>query len=799
VILQSQLAEEYGLAKLGLLGDQIERLGKYDRPDKPLNRLLAQKAIDYYLEWIPQEVPCTFEEAVENLNFSASTGFGAKNAGIKTREDPKLLDYLRSYLQHSPISVVINASQKDEVRSTKKTPRLFMSYPVEHTFASSLILSRLVSTLYTKTYATCGFASAIGDAPQRGSFVEYRRRLLKHPYFYATDTKSQDSTVTRDFINMVYDKLREKLILDPVQECIFDGLRLNSIHKTVNLAGTFYSVDTGLGSGDYLTSIINMIWRMYMFYCSYNHDISTVHEDNEIIILGDDFVCSSKYDDLNMDSEYATIVWAGRPIPMEDLDFCSLKFLPFVHHDPEKVLSVFKLRKNRQHSMSYRMQLVRMAGLLRCCTEKYVYDIILDHMHKCSERWKVDISDLIIPYDEVFSNYNFYTIFHSRTVRNPKGAVFKMDNKNATKKNRNRRNRNREIDKIRRDERKLMRELDKVDNPLGVQPERQVHMRERVNVIEGKFETLAPLIKSSIGYNCPSFVLNPFVLPWGGPISRQFTYYRFTKVKWIYTPKISQLNPNGQQGTIVLSWNQNVTDESPNNITDAMQFKPSKTGMAYQKLEMELPKKLLGRRRFVRDRSYYPPRSDPTRYDVGRLFICTEGMADTGTEIGYIGIEYTIHLSVPKVDTGLNYGPPNLSFVRMPMAIDQAWTNNNPLSITFTELTGYRPNFGIVPPGPQILVPPGNWLINFFCVVDTGSAGTITTADILVRKNGTILPEARWQYAHSTTSNGPTRLTPFLSRTTTTNDQDIMVFELVAADTLAGGFLRYGYVEFISL
>jgi hypothetical protein len=414
VMRHSQIGSGYKIAELGDLGEVYDRLAKYDIPDIPLKRELAHEAIRYFTDRIH---PCEFiepEGAYDAMDKSKSIGFGAVTQKIFSREDPEMYEYLMKYVElskHTIHHVIINGAQKDEVRVEDKTPRLFTSFPPEHTFLATCVLGDFMDQFLDYRFCTDGSISSVGDSIQCGAAQFYYEQLSKRPFVYCTDTSAQDSSVPAEFINMVYDEIKTKYSLDDEEDMMFEAVRFNSINKLMNINGDLFLVPRGLGSGDYLTIVINIMWRYYMFLASYNHPLETVLEDNTLIICGDDFVCSSNYDDLNHDSDYAKIEWAKSPISWDDMDFCSIKFKPYIHHDPKKVMAVLNLRKRKVHQLSPEHEMHRLGGLLRVLSNQEVYSTILNRMRNLAHKYPETnraFRDLFISYDDLFLCYNSY-------------------------------------------------------------------------------------------------------------------------------------------------------------------------------------------------------------------------------------------------------------------------------------------------------------------------------------------------------------------------------------------------------
>lgn len=416
--LHSQLGEGYEIAKLGKLEEFIERFRKYDVEHPLLNYDLAVRAIDTFFRGIPACNMLSYDEAFDSLDLSKSIGMGAKNDKLFSRRDPLIHNYFKGYIAMASKQrtfCLINGSQKDEVRVKGKTPRFFTSYPPEHTLTATMVMGEFFRHFVGNSFSNCGLPSAVGDPLQSGAMSFYKQQLEMHPHWYCTDTSAQDSSVSAEFIDLAYNKIKERLIFPNEEyENLFENVRFNSINKLININGELYVCPRGLGSGDYLTIVINILWRYYMILENYHHNLDEIFVDNVIIINGDDLVMSSKYDDLNLNSIHAKIEWAGKSIPKEDADFCSLKFYPYIHHSKDKVLAVYKLRKVRSKSYDPNAEAQRIAGIMRCLVDYETFCYFRNILNMMYEDGDIDYTTLqncSISYQELYNRYNQHMVF----------------------------------------------------------------------------------------------------------------------------------------------------------------------------------------------------------------------------------------------------------------------------------------------------------------------------------------------------------------------------------------------------
>lgn len=416
----SQIGGGYDLARLGDIEALFSGLGNYDKIDLPPNEEALQFTLDYFLKRFKKCGMLDITSAHNEMNKGASTGPGGKRQGITTRTDPRMMKYLEDYVNLAAIgdvTCVINGSQKDELRAFEmnevgewvlKDPRFFTSYPPEHNFLSCICLGNFVKQFYENSFMKNGYVSAIGDSPQQGSMKYYFEELRKRPFAYCTDTSKQDSSVPAWFIQAVFDEIMKKYDLDEEDRNMFNNVVSNSIYKTINVNGMLYLVPRGLGSGDYLTTIMNVFWRFYMVVENYKRPMSSFLADNTVIINGDDLIMSSEYEDLDLSSKYAKIKWAGKPVSWEEMDFCSTKFLPDIHYDSLKMRSVLNKRVQKSQALHPKSEMQRLGGLLKIHVDESFYNDVLSRMKNLRDEFDLhnDFYTEYFSYDEIWSWYN---------------------------------------------------------------------------------------------------------------------------------------------------------------------------------------------------------------------------------------------------------------------------------------------------------------------------------------------------------------------------------------------------------
>jgi len=657
----SQIGDRYTLAKLGCVDELYDRLAKYDIDDTPLNWACANHAIDYFMNQIPNCGVIPFDEAFDAMDKSKSIGFGAAKEKIFSRDDPNMRVYMKEYLKLTldrTHNVIINASQKDEVRVADKTARLFTSYPPEHTLMATIVLGDFLRQFVNNRFCVNGSVSTVGDSIQAGAGRVYFTELSKRPFLYCTDTKAQDSSVNPKFIEAVYSAINKKYQYTHDEQKWFNAVKHNSINKMINVNGHLYLVPRGLGSGDYLTIIINIMWRLFMFLDSYNHPLERVFLDNTIIICGDDFACSSEYDDLDMDSRYAVIEWEKRPLSWEEMDFCSIRFTPDVHHDPVKVRSVLDLRKKRVHQLSPSLEMQRLGGLLRVHADRETYNLILSRMKKLLDRvpeLKSDFDNMYVSYSKVARSYNDFIEFHG--VLKSCGSPYKMSKtfskqKQPVKQNNNNSAQKKKVKVKRRN--KGFEGSGTRQTPFSSKTGNQNSGNKKMERKRIVFNETLGAVTSSIDFQTKTYSWNPGVaatFPWLSKEAAQWEKYVFMQSKIVYIPQVTEFSPNGV-GSLVMSFDSNASDGPPNGLLQALDTQPRSYDLPCKQIILNIPPKIMNTHTdgFYIRRGNNPPNTDIKTYDCGNLFVSTVGQASLGGVLGILSVQYTVDFMIPVLE-----------------------------------------------------------------------------------------------------------------------------------------------------
>jgi hypothetical protein len=155
-------------------------------------------------------------------------------------------------------------------------------------------------------------------------------------------------------------------------------------------------------------------------------------------------------------------------------------------------------------------------------------------------------------------------------------------------------------------------------------------------------------VSGTVAFTAQSNSINPGLpglFPWLSGVAQRFESYKFEKLVFDYETQA----PTSATGTNVLAIDYDASDVSPTTKTQAMAFRSSVRSPSWSDASLSCLKEDLDKRTsfFVR-KGANPTGTDVKLYDVGNLFVCTQGQANTNA-IGELYVEYRIRLMTPEL------------------------------------------------------------------------------------------------------------------------------------------------------
>jgi hypothetical protein len=153
-------------------------------------------------------------------------------------------------------------------------------------------------------------------------------------------------------------------------------------------------------------------------------------------------------------------------------------------------------------------------------------------------------------------------------------------------------------------------------------------------------------LNGSVDFDSRTLALNPGnedVFPYLSNIAVSFEYYKFRKLRLRYEPSCSTSTP----GAVMLCIDYDASDSAPLGKTSFMMNQNATRCSSWSRSSMDLVAKANGAqvKRFVLN-DFPPPNTDVKMYNLGNLFIATQG--STAAPIGEIYVDYEVELSVPQ-------------------------------------------------------------------------------------------------------------------------------------------------------
>ncbi len=211
--------------------------------------------------------------------------------------------------------------------------------------------------------------------------------------------------------------------------------------------------------------------------------------------------------------------------------------------------------------------------------------------------------------------------------------------------------------------------------------------------------TIVGSVAFSVGQNLP---MNPALsssFPWLSGHAQLYERYKVHKLIYRY----KNLKGTSSAGNILMSFDYDTLDAAPATAVALTQSTVWIDGAPWRIFEMRVPTD--GRSFFTRSGSIV---GDLKTYDFGRLFVATEGCADT-TDHGYLEVEYDIEL-FEKQSSSSSAAPSNQAVAQYNLGSNQA-ASGTTVTIAFDEEIANP--FGITNSSGTLTVPvAGNFLIS---------------------------------------------------------------------------------------
>jgi len=236
-------------------------------------------------------------------------------------------------------------------------------------------------------------------------------------------------------------------------------------------------------------------------------------------------------------------------------------------------------------------------------------------------------------------------------------------------------------------------------------------------------------VNGSVGFVATQFSANPgqaTSFPWGNRIAALYEKYEWEMLEFYYKREVSEFATNGQAGKVMLSFDYDATDSAPTTKQQVEDTVPHADGMPCTeeiRLRIDCAQMRVGPAKFVRPGAQ-PAATDLKTYDVGNLFVCTQGCTNA-TNIGELHVRYRVRLLDPVLEAATVQGG-----VIHFSGIAPTTANN---FVGATQAAGGSPNLtGITLGTNTVVFPagiPGNYLLAL-TVAGATSASALTVSAV---------------------------------------------------------------------
>lgn len=148
-------------------------------------------------------------------------------------------------------------------------------------------------------------------------------------------------------------------------------------------------------------------------------------------------------------------------------------------------------------------------------------------------------------------------------------------------------------------------------------------------------------------FDVTPYAINPgqaLTFPWLSKVAANYESYQFDSLKFCYETEA----PTSLGGTMVMTVDYDASDDAPVSKQQAMTYRSAVRSAPWNPSEhvslMEDLRK--SKTNFVRPGAQ-PPNTDIKTYDVGNLFLISQGITTPSAAMGELYVEYTVRLMTP--------------------------------------------------------------------------------------------------------------------------------------------------------
>lgn len=146
-------------------------------------------------------------------------------------------------------------------------------------------------------------------------------------------------------------------------------------------------------------------------------------------------------------------------------------------------------------------------------------------------------------------------------------------------------------------------------------------------------------------FNIVDVFINPAnssLFPWLSGIAKKYDLYHFKRLRFTYVPSL----PTSEEGNVYIGLDYNTLDPSPSSSSELCQLSHWTMNVVWKPTNVSIDLNSIG---WLYTRSGPVANADYKTYDIGKLFLATEGITYAGT-VGYIEVEYDVEFKRRQPD-----------------------------------------------------------------------------------------------------------------------------------------------------
>lgn len=285
--------------------------------------------------------------------------------------------------------------------------------------------------------------------------------------------------------------------------------------------------------------------------------------------------------------------------------------------------------------------------------------------------------------------------------------------------------------------------------------------------------------------------------PWGANVVRNnFEKYQFEYLEFYYKREVSEFATNGTTGKVMLHFDSDASDAPPTTKQQVEDTDPHVDGMPCENFKLVIPKEMLQKMKdgwFIRPAGL-PGASDIKTYDIGNLYVSTQGLASNNAVVGELHVRYRCKCCIPILESASI--PTNNSISEFQTTSAETVTSTVSTDVLFA--TPVANPLGVVNTAGVFNLPVGNYLVNGW-VLFTDSVSEAVVVHLAPQKNGNnIVVGTQSGPQFVTLSSGEADTLPFSFLYSSNGTTDALTISVNATGT-AGTLKVQGLIDFVAL